>query len=91
MKACEKGKITLMTRDYGRGTDFKVFDESIFTIGHGGLHVIQTFLSIENSEEVQIRGRTARQGNPGTYILIIKDSDLEQLEMKIETVKNFEE
>lgn len=53
-----------MTRDYGRGTDFKVFDESIFTLGtHGGLHVIQTFLSVENSEEVQIRGRTARQGD----------------------------
>lgn len=36
-----------MTRSFGRGTDFIAFDESIFKIqDHGGLHVIQTFLSL---------------------------------------------
>lgn len=35
-----------MTKSFGRGTDFIVFDESIYKIGdHGGLHVIQTFIS----------------------------------------------
>lgn len=39
-----------MTKSFGRGTDFIVFDESIFKLGvNGGLHVIQTFLSSENS------------------------------------------
>jgi preprotein translocase subunit SecA len=66
-----------MTKSFGRGTDFIVFDESILSLGgHGGLHVIQTFLSVEISEEIQIQGRTARQGDPGTYILIIKNTDL---------------
>jgi hypothetical protein len=38
-----------MTSSFGRGTDFKVFDERIFLIDHGGLHVIQTYLSIDAS------------------------------------------
>ena len=39
-----------MTKIFGRGTDFIVIDESIFKIGEGGLHVIQSFISTENSE-----------------------------------------
>ena len=38
-----------MTNSFGRGTDFKVYDEALFKIGDGGLHVIQTFLSIDLS------------------------------------------
>ena len=38
-----------MTNSFGRGTDFKVYDETLFQIGDGGLHVIQTFLSIDLS------------------------------------------
>ena len=37
----------------------------------------QTFLSEEVSEEVQIQGRTARQGKRGSYQIILLDSDLE--------------
>ena len=47
-----------MRNEFGRGTDFVIFDQSVKRLG--GLHVIQTFLSVENSEEVQIQGRTAR-------------------------------
>ena len=65
-----------MTNSFGRGTDFKVTDKSIFEIGQGGLHVIQTFLSVDKSEEVQIQGRTARQGDPGSFSLIITVQDL---------------
>ena len=46
---CNRGKITLMTNSFGRGTDFKVYDETLFKIGDGGLHVIQTFLSVDIS------------------------------------------
>ncbi len=38
-----------MTNSFGRGTDFKIFDETLFKIGDGGLHVIQTFLSVDLS------------------------------------------
>jgi hypothetical protein len=49
-KTCNKANITLMTNSFGRGTDFVVYDESIFNLGeHGGLHVIQTFLSVDES------------------------------------------
>ena len=43
------------------------------------MHVVQTFLSVELSEEVQIQGRTARQGKPGSYSLILLEDDLEPL------------
>ena len=42
----------------------------------GGMHVVQTFLSEEESEEIQIRGRSARQEKSGTYQLICLRSDL---------------
>jgi preprotein translocase subunit SecA len=48
-KTCNKGNITLMTNPFGRGTDFIVYDETIFKIDHGGLHVIQTFISVDQS------------------------------------------
>lgn len=56
------GAVTLMTREYGRGLDFKckLCDK---------LTVIQTFFTASVSEEVQIRGRTGRQGEDGIYYL----------------------
>ena len=38
----------------------------------------QTFVSEEKSEEVQIMGRTARQGNTGSYSLVLLYKDLER-------------
>ena len=43
---------------------------------NGGVHVIQTFLSEELSEEIQIKGRTARQGDEGSYSMFLLDSSL---------------
>jgi hypothetical protein len=70
-------QVTLMTRRFGRGTDFICRNEQV--IRNGGVHVIQTFFSPEKSEEVQIQGRTARQGDPGTWQLIALDKELEML------------
>ena len=70
------GKVTLLTKIFGRGTDFIVFDEIVSA--NGGVHVIHTFLSEELSEEIQIKGRAARQGEDGSYGMIIAKSSLEK-------------
>ena len=46
-------------------TDFKVFDARLLQAG--GVHVIQAFFSTELSEEIQIKGRCARQGAEGSF------------------------
>ena len=65
LQSTRSGAITLMIREYGRGTDFKVFDGAM--LDGGGVHVIQAFFSTEIAEEIQIQGRTARQGARGSY------------------------
>jgi hypothetical protein len=73
-KAATAGQITLCTSVFGRGTDFFCKDEAVEN--NGGVHIIQTFLSEEISEEIQIQGRTARQGKQGTYQLVLLEPDL---------------
>ena len=85
-RATTSGQITLLTRCFGRGTDFVCHDQTVSS--NGGLHVIQTFHSEEESEEVQIKGRTARQGAFGSYSLILLDSSLERF---LITKENLEE
>ncbi len=62
------GSVTLLTRIFGRGVDFK--PEAIVNT-NGGIHVIQAFFSLDIKEEVQIKGRTARKGDPGSYEIVI--------------------
>ncbi len=72
--ASREGQVTLFTANFARGTDFEVFDPKV---KEKGLGVIQTYLSDELSEEVQTKGRTARQGQKGTYQLVLCMEDLE--------------
>ena len=65
LQATDAGSITLMIREYGRGTDFKVYDNRM--LEGGGVHVVQAFFSHDISEEIQIKGRAARQGTRGSY------------------------
>jgi len=74
-KAATTGQVTICTAVFGRGTDFFCKDEALEK--SGGVHVIQTFLSSDMSEEIQVQGRTARQGKKGSYNLILLDKDLE--------------
>ena len=83
-KASNKGNISFMTNSFGRGTDFAIFDDSVKKLG--GLHVVQTFLSVDSSEEVQIQGRTARQGEKGSYKLMIRENELELVQLKAENI-----
>jgi preprotein translocase subunit SecA len=75
-KAATAGQITLSTAIFGRGTDFFCKDKAVEE--NGGVHVIQAFLSKDLSEEIQIQGRTARQGKHGSYQLVLLESDLER-------------
>ncbi|KAL1381800.1 hypothetical protein pipiens_003403 [Culex pipiens pipiens] len=60
--------ITLATREMGRGVDYK---SSVAVESNGGVHVIQSFFSVDVKEETQIKGRTARKDNRGSYELIV--------------------
>ncbi|KAL1381084.1 hypothetical protein pipiens_013723 [Culex pipiens pipiens] len=65
--------VTLATRGMGRGVDYK---SSVAVEKSGGVHVIQTFFSLDVKEETQIRGRTARKDNKGSYELILCEAHL---------------
>ena len=73
-QATNKGAATLLVREFGRGVDFKSADDNGKKPGR--IHVVQTFLSASLSEEIQIRGRTARQKNYGTYELVLLEEHL---------------
>jgi len=79
-KAVRAKEISFLPRVYGRGMDFVCRDQGVEDAG--GVHVIQTFLSEELSEEVQIKGRTARQGRKGLFSMVLWADDLER-EFKI--------
>jgi hypothetical protein len=67
-------EVTFLPRVFGRGLDFACRDDRVNI--DRGVHVIQAFLSEDVSEEIQIKGRTARQGKAGTYCLILNAQDL---------------
>jgi preprotein translocase subunit SecA len=78
-KAATAGRVTLVTKVFGRGTDFISRDTQLND--RGGTHIVQTFLSEMLSEEIQIQGRTARQGQEGSYSLVLlKEDALEEFE-----------
>ena len=74
LDAARLGNATMFTRQHGRGIDFMA--TSPILDNAGGIHVLQTFLSEEEAEEIQIRGRSARQDKNGTYKLVLLASDL---------------
>jgi hypothetical protein len=76
-KASGQGVITYITRALGRGTDFFCRDGTV--LENSGVHVLQTFWSIDESEQIQIMGRTARQGQVGSYSLVLCRKHLERL------------
>ena len=67
-------KTTFMGRSYGRGIDFVCFDTAL--IDKGGVHLIQTIYPETLSEEIQCKGRTNRQDNPGSFQGIYFEGDL---------------
>jgi len=74
-RAASEKKITFLTPTFGRGTDFELRHPQVNA--NGGIHVLQTFFSQELSEEYQIKGRCARQGDNGSFKLLLLASSLE--------------
>lgn len=75
--SCKAGKVTFFTSTYARGTDFRVWEKKEGPINKaGGVHVVLTYFCDTISDEVQAKGRTARQGRNGTRVLVLLLTDL---------------
>lgn len=85
-QAVTEGMVTLISRGFGRGTDFKCYDDRI-NKRSGGVHVIQTFISDELSEETQIKGRTARQGERGSFSMVLILEELERYGLRSDDIE----
>lgn len=73
-QAGQLGAITIATNMAGRGTDIKLTDE---TRKLGGLYVISANFNESRRVDLQLIGRSGRQGDPGTSIIITAlDDDL---------------
>lgn len=70
--AGKAGAITIATGIAGRGTDIKLTDEAKQS---GGLHVVITELQDSARIDRQFYGRSARQGDPGSYSLMLSLED----------------
>lgn len=66
------GAITVATNMAGRGTDIKLSSE---VSARGGLHVILTECHESARIDRQLYGRCARQGDPGTCIMLVSLED----------------
>lgn len=71
-QAGRKGAITIATNMAGRGTDIKL-EEGV--AGLGGLHVLGTTRHQSRRIDRQLRGRSARQGDPGSSKFYISFED----------------
>ncbi len=71
-RAGERGRITVATNMAGRGTDIQLGD-SVSEIG--GLRVILTEYHDAARIDRQLVGRCARQGDPGSYLVIASMED----------------
>ncbi len=70
--AGQKGAVTISTNMAGRGTDI-VLGESVVELG--GLHILGTERHESRRIDNQLRGRSGRQGDPGTsrFFLSLED------------------
>ena len=71
-KAGQKGRVTIATNMAGRGTDIKLGEE---VPGLGGLHILGTSRHESRRIDNQLRGRSGRQGDPGSsrFYLSLED------------------
>jgi preprotein translocase subunit SecA len=76
-RAGQRGAVTIATNMAGRGTDIKL-GEGVAALG--GLHVLATERHESRRIDRQLRGRCARQGDPGSsHFFISLEDDLMRL------------
>ena len=76
-RAGQRGTVTIATNMAGRGTDIKLADG---IPGIGGLHVLGTERHESRRIDRQLRGRCARQGDPGSsHFFLSLEDDLMRL------------
>jgi preprotein translocase subunit SecA len=76
-RAGQRGAVTIATNMAGRGTDIKL-GEGVSALG--GLHVLATERHESRRIDRQLRGRCARQGDPGaSHFFISLEDDLMRL------------
>jgi len=71
-QAGQTGQVTIATNMAGRGTDIKLSPD---VEAAGGLYVILTELHEAGRIDRQLEGRSARQGDPGSYEVMISLDD----------------
>jgi preprotein translocase subunit SecA len=71
-EAGQTARITVATNMAGRGTDIRLAPESLAA---GGLHVIATERHESLRIDRQLYGRCGRQGDPGTYEMVVSLED----------------
>ena len=71
-KAGERGRITVATNMAGRGTDIRLAPG---VVELGGLHVLATEFHDSRRIDRQLFGRCGRQGDPGSYQIIVSLED----------------
>jgi preprotein translocase subunit SecA len=76
--AGQPGRVTIATNMAGRGTDIHVHRD---VLQAGGLHVVATEMHASRRIDLQLLGRTARQGEPGScqFFLSLEDELLAAL------------
>jgi len=71
-EAGQKGQVTIATNMAGRGTDIKLSDE---VKQAGGLAILGTERHESRRVDRQLRGRSGRQGDPGSSVFFISLED----------------
>ena len=66
--------ISLLTKSFGRGTDFTILEKIVKT--NGGAYLIAAVLPDDKSEQVQIKGRVARIDDPGSFVFILTEENV---------------
>ncbi|MGO4888781.1 accessory Sec system translocase SecA2 [Anaerobacillus sp. MEB173] len=87
-QAGQKGQITIATNMAGRGTDIKL-GEGVAELG--GLHVLGTERHESRRIDNQLKGRSGRQGDPGSTQFFISIEDEMMLRFAKEDVEKWQE
>jgi preprotein translocase subunit SecA len=74
-QAGQRRSVTIATNMAGRGTDIKLGKDLDLTLEEAGLHIIGTERHESRRIDRQLRGRSGRQGDPGSTLFFLSLED----------------